>query len=241
MTRAVRRWPNRPPELFDGVAGDPATAAASLKDITKANRFLGGTAAALRRLEEFFGDAGRGATLTLLDVGTGCGDIPRAAARRAARAGIGLRLLGLERHPTAARMARGPAGGGAMAVFRGDARSLPLRDRSVDLVLCSQLLHHYAGEDVRRIIAELERVARVGVVIADLRPSALAAAGLWVASFPLRFDPVSRRDGVTSVWRGFTPRALERACAEAGVAARVRTHPGYRVTAAWRRGNGSRP
>lgn len=233
MTGAQRSWPAGRRELFDDATADAAVAAASLRDIARANRFLGGAGAALSRLDEVFRATPRGATLTLLDVGTGCGDIPRAARRRAAAAGLALRVVGLERHPTAAREA---ARDGALAAVLGDAAALPLRARSVDVVLCSQLLHHFHGAAVTAIVAELERVARRAVVIADIRPSPLAAAGVWLASFPLGFHPVSRRDGVTSVKRGFTPAALRGACAAAGVDADVRTHPGYRVTAAWRPG-----
>jgi len=39
-----------------------------------------------------------------------------------------------------------------------------------------------------------------------------------------------------SVLRGFTPAALAQACREAGVKPRVRTHPGFRITAAWAAG-----
>jgi len=217
-------------ELFDDPAADGVTVVDSLKDVARANRFLGGAGAALARLDELLAAAPRGATLTLLDVGTGCGDLPRAARQRAARAGIRLRLLAVERHPAAARHA---AAGGDLAMLLADAAHLPLASRSVDLVLCSQLLHHFEGAATAAIVAELARVARLGVVIADLRPHPLAAVGLWLASYPLRFHPVSRRDGVTSVRRGFTPAALRSICAAAGVAADVRTHPMFRVTAAW--------
>lgn len=232
LTRAHREWRGAAAraELLDDPAADGAAVVASLRDVARANRFLGGTAAALRRLDELLSRAPQGATLTLLDVGTGAGDIPRAARARAARRGIRLRLLAVERHPAAARAARG----GDIAALLADAAALPLGSRSVDLVLCSQLLHHYRGEALTAIVAELGRVARRGVVIADLVPSRVAALGLWLASYPLRFQSASRRDGVTSVLRGFTAESLRRACAAAGVVADVRRHPLFRVTAAWR-------
>ena len=233
VAAAQRSWPAGRRELFDDAGADAATALASLRDIARANRFLGGAGAALSRLDEIFRATPRreGATLTLLDVGTGSGDIPRAARRRGERAGLRLRIVGVDRHPAAARQA---AQGGAMSGVLADAAALPLRSRSMDVVLCSQLLHHFRGAAVTAVVTELERVARRAVVIADIRPSPIAAAGLWLASFPLRFHPVSRRDGVTSVKRGFTPAALRVACAAAGVDADVRKHPGFRVTAAWR-------
>jgi hypothetical protein len=103
------------------------------------------------------------------------------------------------------------------------------------------LLHHFRDPTLTAVVAELARVARLGVVVADLRPSPLAAAGIWLASFPLAFHPVTRRDGVLSVLRGFTTSGLQRACAAAGVEAEVRRHPGFRVTAAWRAAAGGLP
>jgi len=226
----LRAWAREHRELFDDPAADAATVLASLGDIARANHWFGGAAAAVSRLDEFFRAAPPGAALTLLDVGTGDGDIPRTAQRRAASRGLHLRLVGLERHRAAARLA---ARGGALAPLLADARALPIAAGAVDLVLCSQLLHHFAGPALVAAIAELSRVARLGVVVSDLRPSAVAAFGFWLAGIPLRFHPVTRRDGFVSVLRGFTPAALARACRDAGVAARVRTHPGFRITAAW--------
>ncbi|HVO34148.1 MAG TPA: methyltransferase domain-containing protein [Gemmatimonadales bacterium] len=226
----LQEWARRRRELFDDPAADASTVVASLRDIARANRYFGGAAAAVSRLDEFFRAVPPGAALTLLDVGTGDGDIPRAAQRRAATRGIRLRVLGLERHHAAARLA---ARDGMISPLLGDAHVLPLRAASVDLVLCSQLLHHFRGAALAAAIAELSRVAGLGVVVADLLPSPVAALGFWLAGLPLRFHPVTRRDGFVSVLRGFTPAALHLACREAGVEARVRTHPGFRVTAAW--------
>src|SRR5258708_35784500 len=78
----------------------------------------------------------------------------------------------------------------------GSARALPFRDGSVDVVLCSQLLHHFAGDEIPAVIAELDRVARARVIIAALRRSWLAAAGFWLPSVPPRFQPGTRHDRV---------------------------------------------
>jgi hypothetical protein len=226
----LRDWARRRRELFDDPAADAATVVASLRDIARANRYFGGAAAAVGRLDEFFRAAPRGAALTLLDVGTGEGDIPRAARRRAASRGLRLQVLGLERHPAAARLA---ARDGTITPLVADVHALPFRAASVDLVLCSQLLHHFRGPVLVSAVAELGRVARAGVVIADLLPSPLAAVGFWLVGYPLRFHWVTRRDGFVSVLRGFTPAALLAACREAGAEPQVRTHAGWRVTAAW--------
>jgi len=81
-------------ELLDDPSADPATVAASLDDIARANRWFGGTAAVRRGLRRALSDLPPGATVTLADFGTGLGDLPRAAARWAARRGVRLVAIG---------------------------------------------------------------------------------------------------------------------------------------------------
>jgi hypothetical protein len=104
----------------------------------------------------------------------------------------------------------------------------------VDIVLCSQLLHHFENDRAIELLRELDRVAKHRVIVSDLRRSWFAASGIWLVSFPLRFHPVSRHDGVVSVLRGFTRGELERMVERAvHTQARVRQRPTFRLTAAW--------
>ena len=230
MRNPLRDWAMRSEELLDDPRADAAVVVASLRDIARINRIFGGASAAADRVNEFLGAVPAGATVSLLDVGTGSGDIPRAAARLAARRGISVRVIGLERILAAAREAER---GGELAVLVADGCCLPFASRSVDLVLCAKVLHHLPGEAGNRLLREMNRVARLGVVVADIRRSAVAAAGIWLASFPMQLHPVTRRDGVISVFRGFSGSELRDICAGAGIAARVKRHPGWCLTAAW--------
>jgi 2-polyprenyl-3-methyl-5-hydroxy-6-metoxy-1,4-benzoquinol methylase len=230
MRDYLREWALRSEELLDDPRADAAVVVASLRDIARINRLFGGAAAAAARIDEFLGTVPAGSTVSLLDVGTGSGDIPRAAAVVAARRGVTLRVIGLERILAAAREAER---GGNAAVLVGDGGRLPFAARSVDLVLCAKVLHHLPGAAGNQLLREMDRVARLGVVVADIRRSAVAAAGIWLASFPMQLHPVTRRDGVISVFRGFKGSELEGICADAGIAARVKRHPGWCLTAAW--------
>jgi len=227
----LRRWAVRAEETLDDPASDAGTVVASLRDIARINRYFGGAAAAARRLGPFLAEAPPGRILTLLDVGTGEGDIPRAVAASADRLGVTLRLLGVERHPAAARAARD---GGRIAAVLAEGGRLPFADGAVDFVICSKLLHHLPGAAGTALLREMDRVARRAALVADIRRSLVAAIGLWLVSWPLRFHPVTRRDGVISVLRGFRDTELEDVCREAGVRADVRRHPGWCLTAAWR-------
>jgi ubiquinone/menaquinone biosynthesis C-methylase UbiE len=171
-----------------------------------------------------------GESAVLLDVGTGLGDIAARARAVAADAGIPLRTVGVDASEPLARNASCPA----LPTARADALALPFADDSVDIVLCSQLLHHFENDRAIELLRELDRVAKHRVIVSDLRRSWFAASGIWLVSFPLRFHPVSRHDGVVSVLRGFTRGELERMVERAvHTQARVRQRPTFRLTAAW--------
>jgi ubiquinone/menaquinone biosynthesis C-methylase UbiE len=215
-------------EILDGPDVDPRVVTRSLADVALANALFGGARAVLRELAPVVARLPRRATL--LDVGTGVGDIPARAAAAAARRGVHLTTIGVD----AAEALAGACRGSTSASVCGDARALPFATRSVDVVTCSQLLHHFEDGDAGAVIREMDRVARARVVISDLRRSWLAAAGIWLASYPLGFHPVSRHDGVVSVMRGFTRRELREVVRRAiGREPEVRRHLGWRLTASW--------
>lgn len=218
-------------ELLDDPSSDTALATRSLQDVARSNRWFGGANAVIAELVPVLAAArGRSAPLTLLDVGTGAGDIPELARRIADRGGVRLLTMGLEVTPALAAASR-PRSGDAIA---GDALALPFADRSVDIVACSQVLHHFEAADGARLLAEMNRVARVRVIVADIRRAWAAAAGLWVGSWALGFHPVSRHDGVVSVLRGFRAAELSAAVVAAtGCLPSVRNRRGFRVTASW--------
>lgn len=216
-------------EYLDDPAVGARVAQRSMGDVARSNALFGGAHAVLAELDDLLRPETDSA-LSILDVGTGLGDIPARVRASAAKRGVSVCTVGLDTSEAlvlAAHDARLP-------MLRADARRLPVADRAFDVVLCSQVLHHFRREEGIALIRELTRVARRRVIVSDIRRSWLAAAGIWLASWPLRFHPVSRHDGVVSVLRGFTPGELVDLVATAvGVTPRVRRHRGFRLTAAW--------
>jgi hypothetical protein len=235
MTPAAGHQRPRGVEYLDAPHVDPALVRRSLRDVSVANRLFGGTRAVLAELGRTLADA-RGQCLTLLDVGTGAADIPLAARRAAAEHGVELTTLGLDVSPALVEASLPFV---SLAVL-GDARALPFRPRSIDIITCSQVLHHFSAADSVRLIREMDRTARLRVIVSDIRRSVGAAAGLWLASFPLGFHPVSRHDGVVSVMRGYSTRELRHLVRGAlGRTPDVRRRAGFRLTASWRPGEGA--
>lgn len=217
-------------EILDdpGVAPDVRTR--SHGDIARSNRWLGGLRAAIGEFRRIL--PALGSSATLLDVGTGLADIPRQGTAAAAARGTRLATIGVDVSWPLLSVARGHTSHMVCA----DARALPFRNQSVDVAMCSQILHHFEEDEAELVVRELDRVARRAVIIADLRRSWIAAAGFWLMSFPMRFHPVTRHDGVVSVLRGFTAQELRRIVrAATGATAIVSRHAGFRLTARWMR------
>src|SRR5207247_9671148 len=111
IRRARRRNPMTGIELLDDPRADPELVGRELRDIARLNALFGGTRAVVEALEPFFRRSCNVQRVTcdeqwtLLDVGTGLGDIPRAAAAAARRHGTTLRPVGIERNGAAARPA----------------------------------------------------------------------------------------------------------------------------------------
>ncbi len=231
LTDAFAPARRRGVELLDDPGIDHALATRSLQDVARSNVWFGGASAVIAELIPVLRAARARATpLTLLDVGTGAGDIPELARRVAQRNGVELLTMGLEVTSALAAASR-PRSGDAIA---GSALALPFADHSVDVVTCSQVLHHFEAAEGARLIAELNRVARLRVIVAEVRRTWPAAIGFWFASHALGFHPITRHDGVVSVFRGFRSRELSEAVRGAtGCTAQVRNRRGFRVTASW--------
>ncbi len=103
------------------------------------------------------------------------------------------------------------------------------RDQSIDIVTCTFALHHFDQAGAARLLREMARVARLGVIVTDLRRS---YGGYWGARL-LALGPVnrlSRHDGPLSVLRAYTVAEAQALVETAGVPARVRAEPAFRLT-----------
>lgn len=197
-------------------------------DIARSNRVLGGLRAAIAEIRRTI--AGDDGAPTLLDVGTGLADVPKRAAAAAAQMGVALTTIGVDDELSLVAAARDCVTFGVCA----SGFALPFRDHSIDIVLCSQVLHHFDWADAERLLRELNRVANRAVIVSDLRRSWIAAAGFWLVAVLVRFHPVTRHDGVISVLRGFTAEDLRRVVrAATGVTPTVHRRLGFRLTARW--------
>jgi len=167
----------------------------SLRDLCRINRWFGGVATT-RSLIERVGATTGGKRFTVLEVGSGFGEVPKLASEQLARRGIEIEVTMLDRLHSHLLP-------GKRSVV-ADALALPFRDNSFDLITCSLFAHHLEPSELEHFGREGLRVARRALLINDLvrHPVHLA---LVYAGFPLMKSHVSRFDGVASVRRAYEP------------------------------------
>ncbi len=211
-------------ERMDAPGLDARELAEALRTLARINRLFGGSRVVLRHLPRLC-DALPG-PVRILDVGTGYADIPRAIVRWARRCGRRVAITALDRHPaTLTAAARACADYPEIRLLRGDALALPFRSNAVDVVLASQILHHMEAAEPARLLGELWRVARHGILVHDLRRGTWPHTVTWIALHVLSRSPVIRHDGPVSIRRGFVPTELAAFAAAAGWGApRVTRH-----------------
>ena len=196
-------------ERMDEVAELGGLLDGALDDLRRVNRWLGGTRLTLRGLERLAATHAPGAELSVLDVGTGAGDIPRAIVEWAHRRGLRPRVVATDVAAELLDVARhGDAEGVEFAL--ADARSLPFSDRSFDVAACSLFLHHFGPEEAVAVLREMRRVARVGVVVNDLVRGWIGYAGAYALSRICTSNPVTRHDAPLSVRRAYTRAEMAR-------------------------------
>ncbi len=193
------------PELMDAPGLPEAEVIDAYRVLRRVNRqFFGGRRPMARELDRYLGDEQAPARVTLLDVGSGSGDLARFAEDHLAKRGAPTRAIALDRDPTAASLA---VADGLLAV-RGDALRLPFADASIDLVTAVKFAHHLHGPELTTLFAEMSRVARRRVLVLDIRRHWLAYAGFVAWSHVFTRNRLVRHDGPLSVLRGFTAGEL---------------------------------
>ena len=204
-------------EMLDRPA-PPADLRESLADVARLNGLFGGRLVTLAHVRRLLRRVPSDRIATVLDLGTGGADVPRALVRWARRAGRSIRVFALDRDEATLGIARRAVQGyPEIVLLRADALALPLRPRSVDVVISALTLHHLEPEAAGACLAAMDRIARLGFVVNDLFRSRAAYALVWLATRLLARNRMSRHDGPLSVLRAYTPGEVRRLCAGAGL------------------------
>jgi SAM-dependent methyltransferase len=197
------------PEMLDHAP--PDVARASLRDLERINRYLGGYLvvrrlfARLVRPEDSF---------SVLDVGAASGDMGAAIRRHFPNAHV------TSLDYKADHLAEAPH-----PKVAADAFHLPIRPASFDFVFSSLFLHHFTNEQVVELFSSFRAVARRAVLAIDLDRGPLAYHFLPTTRWLFGWHAITINDGQISVDAAFKRKELLALAGRAGLeSADVRVH-----------------
>ncbi|HKH98275.1 MAG TPA: methyltransferase domain-containing protein [Candidatus Sulfotelmatobacter sp.] len=185
-------------EILDSDDCPPSEVEASLRDLSRINRWFGGVATTRSLIRRVAAATGK-KHFSVLEVAAGFGEVPKVAGEQLTREGITLDVALLDRVQSHLL----PGNHSVVA----DALALPFPDGAFDLVSSSLFAHHLEPAELARFAKEALRVSRCAVLINDLVRHPLHLA-LVYAGFPLMRSYVSRVDGVASVRRAYVPEEM---------------------------------
>jgi Methylase involved in ubiquinone/menaquinone biosynthesis len=212
--------PRRPShEVLDETDLPPYEMARSLEDLDLVNRALGSARLLEERMANPIRSAG-GSRATILDVGAGSASVARELELRLERQGLTARVIATDlqwRHLAVGRT----RGGREFPAAAADVFSLPFPERSVDWVVSTLLVHHFSPEENVRLLRELARVARRGVLLLDLQRHRLPLLFISLAGRMAFKSRVSVEDGAASVRQAYTREEAQAFASRAIPGARV--------------------
>lgn len=221
------------PELMDTVTFEPPVVRRTLDFLGLTVRYFGGARAVIDRLDAWSAGWPPGATMSILDVGTGGAEIPVAIARWARAHHRCVRIVAIDLVPEIADIARARVAAYPEIEIRcADVFSLRASGETFDYVTASLFLHHVPSPRIDQVLRLFDALSRRGVIVSDLFRRAASYWAVTALAF-LAGNQVVRHDAPLSVRRSFTPAELDRFAERAGLFyLRAAPAPWFRLTLA---------
>jgi len=196
-------------ELMDQSDADPVRLKRTIGQFDLINRLFSSALRLFRQeiLPVFLQNRDR--EWTILDFGSGGGDIDRAIVRLCRKEGLKVKITALDLDPRVLPWARElcrdypeitPVTG---SIFDLEARG------EFDFIVSNHTLHHFTYPQVRRAVELSLKQSRYGILLNDLRRSFWAYVGFTIFTGLFVHKSLTYADGRLSIRRGFTTAELE--------------------------------
>src|SRR5579864_1037083 len=157
-----------------------------------------------------------GATLRVIDLATGSGDIPRLIADYAGRVGATVRIDAVDRQSSTLEIAKKLSAGYSNISFVEGNILEQQSAEPYDMALCTLALHHFSEEDAVRVLRRCRELSRKFVLVSDLRRGWLGTIGVHLLTVTLFREPMTKFDARLSVARAFSFSELDDLARRAG-------------------------
>ncbi|WP_299168177.1 class I SAM-dependent methyltransferase [uncultured Arthrobacter sp.] len=146
-------------------------------------------------------------TNTLLDVGSGGGDVPRAFARWAARDGFELEITAIDPDERANAFASSQPTTPGLTYRRAFTSELVAEGAQFDVVTSNHVLHHLSADELSGLLSDSEKLSTRLVLHSDIRRTRVGYPLFSLVTLPMRGSYI-RVDGLTSIRRSYLAKEL---------------------------------
>ncbi|WP_245768147.1 methyltransferase domain-containing protein [Pedobacter insulae] len=197
------------PELMDNFEMEGDILRDALDKIAKINQLLGGNKITLEGVKSLLKKHQSQASISIVDIGCGNGDMLRTLAEYAKKHKLNFLLTGIDANSFTIQHAQ------KLSVNYPNIRYkcadiFDKQTEAYDIVLCTLTLHHFKDEEITSLLANILPLTKVGIVINDLQRSAIAYYLFKALCFSFKLNDMSREDGLISILRGFKKDDLRR-------------------------------
>ncbi len=180
-----------------------------LANLRSLNRWFGSHRLVRKFLRRWLRD-----DVTILDLATASGDIPRLTVDLARAKGVRVSVMAIDQMPATIEIAR---------ELSRDYPEINLAQADLfacsgqyDIVLCSLALHHFSEDDAVRVLRKCAELSRGAVLVGDLRRGRLLSFGVWLVTALIYRAPMTKTDGRLSAARAFSFREMRALAERAG-------------------------
>ena len=195
-------------EIMDNLSMEGEMLRKALDNIVVINRRLGGNQATIQGIDTLLKTEPKDASITIIDLGCGSGDMLRAVADYGRKNNFILKLIGIDANEFTVNYActlseKYPE----ISYLKMDILSDKFSGITFDIVITTLFLHHFTNQQIEELLIPIVNKVRIGVVVNDLHRSSMAYYLFRSLSFFIK-NPMVKKDGAISVLRGFKKNEL---------------------------------
>ena len=181
----------------------------ALDKIAQINQLLGGNKLTLKGVKLLLKKVSNSSLITIVDVGCGNGDMLRKLADFGLQNNLNLKLIGIDANSFTVNYAIDLSKKYPNITYRcEDIFDKPFSELEYDIVLCTLTLHHFNNNEIVKLLTLFYKNSKLGFVVNDLQRSSVAYRLFQALCFVFRMNEMSRKDGLTSILRGFKKQEL---------------------------------
>ena len=197
-------------EIMDDFTLEGEVLREALDKIAKINQLLGGNSLTLKGVKELIASIPKSRVLTIVDVGCGNGDLLRVLSNYGKENNYSFNLIGIDANAFTINHAKKLSESYSNITFKcEDVFGFDFSLFNCDIILCTLTLHHFKNEEIESLLTTFYTNSNLGIVINDLHRSSLAYRLFQIICFLFQLNLMSRKDGLTSILRGFKKVDLE--------------------------------